>query len=179
MIEPPPTAEEALAWEKISLRIARNAVAKTNVSLGVEDFAAEAVEKLLLQPRRPENIEAWLKTVIRRSLIDRARKMAVRPRRFEVPPEDVEEVTNGLFRDVAPSLASLIVERNVASRLLAELSDKDQSIVLLISRDWDTQEIANELGYKSSKVVANRLKIIRHKMIAAYGEDGKDFLEIV
>jgi DNA-binding CsgD family transcriptional regulator len=60
------------------------------------------------------------------------------------------------------------------SILLSALSDKDRDIVLLRVEGFDNFEIAERLGYASSRVVANRLRIIRAKMVEEFGEDGKE-----
>ena len=61
---------------KEALSVANNyAMNWTHTSLGHEDYAATAIEKLLQQSEKPENISAWIKLVIRNMMIDRNRKL--------------------------------------------------------------------------------------------------------
>jgi len=48
-------------------------------SLGYEDYAASAVEKLLMQEQAPANIEAWIRLVITNMMYDRNKKMILEP----------------------------------------------------------------------------------------------------
>ncbi|NDA81183.1 MAG: hypothetical protein EBX92_08745 [Actinobacteria bacterium] len=52
-------------WEKWN-QIARQASLskKTFTSLGAEDYASTAIEKLLMQKKQPENVEAWLRMTV-------------------------------------------------------------------------------------------------------------------
>jgi RNA polymerase sigma factor (sigma-70 family) len=177
MLHPPPTNEEALEWQKIAVRIAKNQTQKLHDSLGYEALAADAIEKLLAQKIRPENIPGWFKTVITNSLIDRNRKYDKRPRRLSDPIEEVNELVHEYFDGLPRSLGTPLVQKDEVRRILEELSDRDRQTIGLIANGWSTQEVADELGYASAKVVANRLKIIRKKMIEAFGEDGKYFLQ--
>lgn len=177
MLEPPPTNEESVEWLKIANRIARNKTLKLQESLGYEALAADAIAKLLAQKRRPENIPGWIKTVITNSLIDRNRKYKDRLVRAADPVEDFNALVSACFEDIPLSLGTVLAQKDEVRRLLEELSVKDRSTIILTAEGWSSQEVADALGFASAKVVANRLKIIRKKMVEAFGEDGKYFLQ--
>ena len=51
---------------------------KVVTSLGPEDYAAQAIEKLFSQENRPANVEGWLALTINRQYIDRFKKIQAR-----------------------------------------------------------------------------------------------------
>lgn len=56
-------------WQDIARKASKSK--KINVSLGAEDYAATAIEKLFEQKERPANVEAWLRKTINNQYIDR------------------------------------------------------------------------------------------------------------
>jgi hypothetical protein len=59
---------------KYAWKVALNISGKNGHStLGHEDFAAQAIEKLLMLETLPDNLEGWLKAVITNLYIDRNR----------------------------------------------------------------------------------------------------------
>jgi DNA-directed RNA polymerase specialized sigma24 family protein len=47
-------------------------------SLGYEDYAASAVEKLLMEEKPPPNMEAWIRMVVTNMMYDRNKKIKAR-----------------------------------------------------------------------------------------------------
>ena len=131
-------------------------------SLGAEDYAATAIEKLLLQEKRPANIEAWLKLVIKNMMIDRHKKLKARkPSLRGLEPDELQSmITGGEKR----SISSLIADKDLVADLLDELPPKEQQLLVLDTAGFSTEEIAKELGYANARVVATRIKQVRKKL---------------
>ena len=159
------------------MRIAmRHSACKGNATLGNEDYAMSAIERLLEQEERPANIEAWLKLVINNMYIDRLRKVKRRGGVSirDLPDEAIEEL---MTRHAPPSLSSFVADRDFIRQALESLNEKDVQIVLLEAAGWSTSEIAQELGYASNKVVANRRKHITDFLTRLLGKEGEKLLE--
>lgn len=156
--------EDWLTWMKIARRasVARQA----NSSLGSEDYAAEAVKRLLMQPTRPENVEAWLRTVIRHIYIDRARKIS-RQGFGHVNNIDNEKIEKEMII-VALGPSSRVIQLDEVHRLLNSLTSKEQHLLILSASGMDNHEIANELGYATNKIVATRIGQITTKLRAEF-----------
>lgn len=134
----------------------------THTSLGFEDYAATAVEKLLLQDQRPENIEAWLKMVITNMMIDRHKKIKARkPSLRDLSPEEIQAIAVGRNDR---STTSLIAIKDYVADILDGLPDKEQQVLILDAAGFSTKEIASELGYANARVVATRIEQIRKKI---------------
>ena len=111
------TDEEAqYAW-KVALNISRRHGQST---LGPEDFAAQAIERLLQLENMPINLEGWLKAVITNLYIDRQRHIDARRRNFGksfVAHED-EEIAQLIIDKNQPSMSSELVNVAFARVLL-------------------------------------------------------------
>ncbi len=70
------TPEEWAEWQALARKASKQK--KLFTTLGAEDYAASAIEKLLEQKERPANIEAWLRLTINNQYIDRFRKIQAR-----------------------------------------------------------------------------------------------------
>ena len=70
------TPEQWQEWQVLARKAAKQK--KVFTTLGAEDYAASAIEKLLEQKERPANVEAWLRQTIKNQYIDRFRKIAAR-----------------------------------------------------------------------------------------------------
>lgn len=153
-------AEEEL---KKALAIANKFSQKwTHTSLGFEDYAATAIEKLLMQKQKPENIEAWLKMVITNMMIDRHKKIKARkPSLRDLSPEEIQAIAVGRND---PTMTSLIAIKDYVADILDELPDKEQQLLILDAAGFSTKEIASELGYANARVVATRIEQIRRKV---------------
>ena len=112
-----------------------------------------------------------MKTVISRGFIDRHRKIEVRPQRIDF--NNTEDVIRGLLFQPNQSLGSVFVTKEIARIVFEELSPKDQKLVLLKADGWENQEISEEMGYASARVVANRFKLVGEKMAKRFGPDGE------
>jgi RNA polymerase sigma factor (sigma-70 family) len=148
---------------KWALKVALNQTQRFGpTSLGNEDYAASAVEKLLEQESEPANIEAWLRLVVTNMMLDRSRKLRARkPSLRGLEPDQIDAMI-GISKQ--SSLSTSIVNREFVSDLLDSLSEKEQRLLILDSAGFKTSEIAEELGYASAKVVATRLKQIRNRL---------------
>ena len=148
---------------KLAMEIALDQTRKFGpTSLGHEDYAMSAVEKLLLQEETPANIEAWIRLVITNMMIDRAKKLKVRkPSLRGLEPEVLDSMLGNSRKS---SMSSKVVNQDLVADLLEQLSDKDQRLLILDAAGFKTKEIAQELGYANAKVVATRLKQVRLKL---------------
>ena len=136
---------------------------KQATSLGYEDYAAQAIEKLIEQPTRPSNIEGWLALTIKRQYIDRFRKIQARggASNRELSDDEWEEEMV-IFAVGSPS--ALVQRQESVKEVLALLSDKEREILIMAAAGYDNHEIANYLNYRSNKIVATRIQQIREKV---------------
>jgi DNA-directed RNA polymerase specialized sigma24 family protein len=136
---------------------------KQATSLGYEDYAAQAIEKLIEQPTRPSNIEGWLALTIKRQYIDRFRKIQARggASNRELSDEEWEEEMV-IFAVGSPS--ALVQRQESVKEVLALLSDKEREILIMAAAGYDNHDIANYLNYRTNKIVATRLQQIREKV---------------
>jgi DNA-directed RNA polymerase specialized sigma24 family protein len=131
-------------------------------SLGYEDYAATAVEKLLLQEQAPANIEAWIRLVVTNMMFDRNKKIKARkPSLRGLEPEQLDAMLTGQRKI---SFSSKIANEDLVANLLEDLNEKDQRLLILDAAGFKTSEIADELGYANAKVVATRLKQVRNRL---------------
>jgi DNA-directed RNA polymerase specialized sigma24 family protein len=136
---------------------------KQATSLGYEDYAAQAIEKLIEQPTRPTNIEGWLALTIKRQYIDRFRKIQARggASNRELSDEEWEEEMV-VFAVGSPS--ALVQRQESVKEVLALLSDKEREILIMAAAGYDNHDIAMHLNYRTNKIVATRLQQIREKV---------------
>jgi DNA-directed RNA polymerase specialized sigma24 family protein len=136
---------------------------KQATSLGYEDYAAQAIEKLIEQPTRPTNIEGWLALTIKRQYIDRFRKIQARggASNRELSDEQWEEEMV-VFAVGSPS--ALVQRQESVKEVLALLTDKEREILIMAAAGYDNHDIANYLNYRTNKIVATRLQQIREKV---------------
>ena len=136
---------------------------KQATSLGYEDYAAQAIEKLIEQPTRPSNIEGWLALTIKRQYIDRFRKIQARGGASNRELSDEEwEAEMVIFAVGSPS--ALVQRQESVKEVLALLSDKEREILIMAAAGYDNHEIANYLNYRTNKIVATRIQQIREKV---------------
>ena len=136
---------------------------KQATSLGYEDYAAQAIEKLVAQPTRPSNIEGWLALTINRQYIDRFRKIEARggASNRELSDEQWEEEMV-VFAVGSPS--ALVQRQETVKEVLALLTDKEREILIMAAAGYDNHDIAMHLNYRTNKIVATRLQQIREKV---------------
>lgn len=155
------TAEEWDEWQKLARRLSKSK--KQALSLGAEDYAAQAIEKLLQQEDRPNNVEGWLALTIKRQYIDRFKKIEARGGRSNRNLSDEQweiEMVSHAVR--SPSL--LVGRREQVEEVLNLLNQKEKEILILSVAGYDNHEIAMHLGYKTNKIVATRLAQIAKKV---------------
>lgn len=131
-------------------------------SLGYEDYAASAVEKLLMQEQPPPNIEAWIRLVVTNMMYDRSKKIRARkPSLRGLEPDQLDAMLLGQRK---ASLSTEVVNQALLTDLLEDLSEKDQRLLILDAAGMKSKEIAEELGFANAKVVATRIQQVRKKL---------------
>jgi DNA-directed RNA polymerase specialized sigma24 family protein len=131
-------------------------------SLGYEDYAASAVEKLLMQEQPPPNIEAWIRLVVTNMMYDRNKKISARkPSLRGLEPDQLDAMLLGQRK---ASLSTQVVNQALLADLLEDLSEKDQRLLILDAAGMKSKEIADELGFANAKVVATRIQQVRKKL---------------
>ena len=154
-------------WE-VWLKFARglSKAKKVNTSLGPEDYAAQAIEKLLEQASKPSNVEAWLALTIKRQYIDRFRKIQARGGASMRELSD-EAWEREMLSHAAGSPSVLVRARESVGEILDTLNLKEKEILILSAAGYDNHDIAMHLGYKNNKIVATRLGQIEQKVKTA------------
>ncbi len=154
-------------WEEWMATARRLSNSKRQVtSLGAEDYAAQAIEKLLQQEVRPANVEGWLALTINRQYIDRFRKIQARGGGSNRDLTDEEwEIEMVSYAVRSPSL--LVQKREQVEEVLNVLTLKEKEILILSVAGYDNHEIAMHLNYGSNKIVATRLAQIAKKVNTA------------
>lgn len=131
-------------------------------SLGYEDYAASAVEKLLMQEPAPANIEAWIRLVVTNMMFDRSKKIKARkPSLRGLEPDQLDAMLLGQRKT---SLSTQVANQELLADLLEDLSEKDQRLLILDAAGMKSKEIAEELGFANAKVVATRIQQVRKKL---------------
>jgi DNA-directed RNA polymerase specialized sigma24 family protein len=155
------TEEQWDTWLKFARSLSKSK--KVNTSLGADDYAAQAIEKLLEQESKPTNVEAWLAITIKRQYIDRFRKIQARggASMRELSDEDWEQemIAHAVG---SPSLRIRVNES--VGEILDKLNLKEKEILILSAAGYDNHDIAMHLGYRTNKIVATRLGQIEQKV---------------
>lgn len=155
------SAREWDEWQKLARKLSKSK--KQVTSLGPEDYASQAIEKLLQQPNRPANIEGWLALTINRQYIDRFKKIQARGgasnRELTDEQWEIEMVTHAVG-----SPSGLVRIKESVDEVLSVLSAKEKEILILSAAGYENDEIAMHLGYGSNKIVATRLGQIFKKV---------------
>ncbi len=148
-------------WQKLARKLSKSK--KQATSLGPEDYAAQAIEKLLQQENRPASIEGWLALTINRQYIDRFKKIQARGggsnRDLTDEQWEIEMVSHAVR---SPSV--IIQRRDQVEQVLAVLNQKEKEILILSAAGYDNHDIAMYLGYGTNKIVATRLGQITKKV---------------
>ena len=155
------TPAEGDEWQKLARKLSKSK--KQATSLGPEDYASQAIEKLLQQENRPANIEGWLALTINRQYIDRFKKIQARGggsnRDLTDEQWEIEMVSHAVR---SPSV--IIQRRDQVEQVLAVLNQKEKEILILSAAGYDNHDIAMYLGYGTNKIVATRLGQITKKV---------------
>jgi DNA-directed RNA polymerase specialized sigma24 family protein len=148
-------------WQKLARKLSKSK--KQATSLGPEDYASQAIEKLLQQENRPVNVEGWLALTINRQYIDRFKKIQARGggsnRDLTDEQWEMEMVSHAVR---SPSL--MIQRRDQVEEVLSVLNQKEKEILILSAAGYDNHEIAMYLNYRTNKIVATRLGQIAEKV---------------
>ena len=161
------SAREWDEWQKLARKLSKSK--KQATSLGAEDYAAQAIEKLLQQETRPVNIEGWLALTINRQFIDRFRKILARGGGSNRNLTD-EQWENEMISHAVRSPSIIIQRRDQVEAVLSLLNQKEKEILILSAAGYDNHEIAMHLEYGSNKIVATRLAQIKVKIQNGIGK---------
>ena len=161
------SAREWDEWQKLARKLSKSK--KQATSLGAEDYAAQAIEKLLQQETRPVNIEGWLALTINRQFIDRFRKIQARDGGSNRNLTD-EQWENEMISHAVRSPSIIIQRRDQVEAVLSLLNQKEKEILILSAAGYDNHEIAMHLEYGSNKIVATRLAQIKVKIQNGIGK---------
>ena len=155
------TPEQWAQWQDVA-RKAANAK-RVFTTLGAEDYAAQAIEKLLEQKEQPANVEAWLRLTIKNQYIDRFRKIEARggvtAREWSNERWEEEMITKAIG-----SPSAFVVARAYVEEILGSLKDKEKELLIMYAAGFDNHQIANYCGYKSNKIVATRIAQVLQKV---------------
>ena len=148
-------------WQKLARKLSNSK--KQPISLGAEDYAAQAIEKLLQQENRPANVEGWLALTINRQYIDRFKKIQIRGGDIKRVLTD-EEWEKEMISHAMASPSAFIVVKEFVEEILSVLNDKEKEILILSAAGFDNHQIAIYANYKNNKIVATRLAQIAKKV---------------
>lgn len=126
----------------------------------VEDMAATAMEKLVKQDPKPDNIEAWLTTVVRNQMIDLGKKVKNHGGssiKYEDMNMLVSEVSALIQRSHGSVIVNEMANQEKVKKILEDLEPRDQELLMMHFAGKESKEIAQEMGYASAKVVATRI----------------------
>ena len=153
--------EQWAEWQEFARKASKSK--KMHTTLGAEDYAASAIEKLLEQKERPANVEAWLRKTINNQYIDRFRKIEARggvSHREWSDERWEEEMISHAFG--SPSVMVAIKDR--VDQVLKVLNEKEKELLILAAAGFDNHQIAIYANYKNNKIVATRLAQIAEKV---------------
>ena len=153
--------EQWAEWQEFARKASKSK--KMHTTLGAEDYAASAIEKLLEQKERPANVEAWLRNTINNQYSDRFRKIEARggvSHREWSDERWEEEMISHAFG--SPSVMVAIKDR--VDQVLKVLNEKEKELLILAAAGFDNHQIAIYANYKNNKIVATRLAQIAEKV---------------
>jgi DNA-directed RNA polymerase specialized sigma24 family protein len=155
------TPQEWANWMKIAVKI--SGARRANTSLGPSEYASQAIEKLLVQKKRPPHIESWLTTTIKNLYIDRFRHKNAFGGIHKADLDD-EQWEYEMVKFAVRSPSTMIGQRDQIKRILELLTVKECELLVMATAGYDNHAIAEELGYATNKVVATRLRQISQKV---------------
>ena len=153
--------EQWAEWQELARKASKSK--KMHTTLGAEDYAASAIEKLLEQKERPANVEAWLRKTINNQYIDRFRKIEARggvSHREWSDERWEEEMISHAFG--SPSV--MVAIKDHVNQVLKVLNEKEKELLILAAAGFDNHQIAIYANYKNNKIVATRLAQIAEKV---------------
>lgn len=156
--------EQWAEWQEVAQRASK--AKKIVTTLGAEDYAASAMERLFQQPTKPANVEAWLRKAINNQYIDRFRKIEARGGISKREWSDEQWEHEMVAHAVGAADRRVLIQDEV-DRVLRALTPKEKELLILSAAGYDNHQIAIYLGYKDNKIVATRLGQITEKVRAA------------
>jgi len=153
--------EKWAEWQELARKASKSK--KMHTTLGPEDYAASAIEKLLEQSEKPANVEAWIRKTINNQYIDRFRKIEARggiSHREWSDERWEEEMISHAFG--SPSV--IVAIKDQVDQVLKGLNEKEKELLILAAAGFDNHQIAIYAGYKNNKIVATRLAQIAQKV---------------
>ena len=136
---------------------------KVFTSLGTDDYAAQAIEKLVMQENRPANIDGWLALTIKRQYIDRFKKIQARGSASIRDLSD-EQWEYEMVCHAIGSPSGLYRKKESVNEVLAILTEREREILIMSAAGYDNHQIAMHLGFRTNKIVATRLGQISQKV---------------
>ena len=155
------TPQEWQEWMKLARKL--SSAKKVFTSLGTDDYAAQAIEKLVMQENRPANIDGWLALTIKRQYIDRFKKIQARGSASIRDLSD-EQWEYEMVCHAIGSPSGLYRKQESVNEVLAILTDREREILIMSAAGYDNHEIAMHLGFRTNKIVATRLGQISQKV---------------
>ena len=155
------TPEQWAEWQEFARKASKSK--KMHTTLGAEDYAASAIEKLLEQKERPANVEAWLRKTINNQYIDRFRKIEARGGVSHREWSD-ERWEQEMISHAFGSPSVMVAIKDHVNQVLKVLNEKEKELLILAAAGFDNHQIAIYANYKNNKIVATRLAQIAEKV---------------
>ena len=155
------TPQEWQEWMKLARKLSK--AKKVITSLGTDDYAAQAIEKLVMQENRPANIDGWLALTIKRQYIDRFKKVQARGSASIRDLSD-EQWEYEMVCHAIGSPSGLYRKKESVNEVLAILTEREREILIMSAAGYDNHQIAMHLGFRTNKIVATRLGQISQKV---------------
>lgn len=148
-------------WMKLARKLSK--AKKIITSLGTDDYAAQAIEKLVMQENRPANIDGWLALTIKRQYIDRFKKIQAH-KSVSIRDLSDEQWEYEMVCHAIGSPSGLYRKKESVNEVLAILTEKEREILIMSAAGYDNHQIAMHLGFRTNKIVATRLGQISQKV---------------
>ena len=155
------TPQEWQEWMKLARKLSK--AKKVITSLGTDDYAAQAIEKLVMQENRPANIDGWLALTIKRQYIDRFKKIQAHESASIRDLSD-EQWEYEMVCHAIGSPSGLYRKKESVNEVLAILTEREREILIMSAAGYDNHQIAMHLGFRTNKIVATRLGQISQKV---------------
>jgi len=164
---------EIEALRQLAIRTARKQGADSP-----EDVAQDVLVKLTRLRSMPQNPEAWVTIVARRTAIDEYRRLDRRPQDVAEEAGEVRAAHEWLMNCVPVSLAGMQAHAYewLWQRLHDLFSDREVELLSYVGTGMQYDEIAASMGYKNDSVVKTTLARIKKKVDAL---DKAEFTEML
>ena len=159
-------------------RVSRRRMFSDLAAADRDDLVGTAIDKYYAtwgQLGRPDNIEAWLATVMRNAMMDHFRRgRMLRPLRND--QDSVEELLER-WQPSEPSLSTPVVDRDARDAFLATLTPADARLLCLKADGYSHAEIGEVLGIRPNAVDV-RLHRLRIRLRARFGDGTGDVQQV-